>query len=56
LEDLGLYGGIILKLMFKKWDGKAWIRLSWLRIGTGGGLIECGSEPSVYTKCGEFID
>jgi hypothetical protein len=36
-EDLG-YGRIILKLIFKKWDG-AWTGLSWLRIGTGGGLL-----------------
>jgi hypothetical protein len=31
--------GIILKCIFKKWDGKAWTGLIWLRIGTvGGGL------------------
>jgi hypothetical protein len=29
---------IILKWMFKKWDG-AWTGLSWLRIVTGGGLL-----------------
>jgi hypothetical protein len=26
-----------IKWIFKTWDGKAWIRLIWLRIGTGGG-------------------
>jgi hypothetical protein len=31
-------GTIILKWIFKKWDG-AWTGLSWLRIGTGGGLL-----------------
>jgi hypothetical protein len=31
-------GRILLKLIFKKWDG-AWTGLSWLRIGTGGGLL-----------------
>jgi hypothetical protein len=29
---------IILKWVFKKWDG-AWTGLSWFRIGTGGGLL-----------------
>jgi hypothetical protein len=29
---------IILKLIFKKWN-EAWTGLSWLRIGTGGGLL-----------------
>jgi hypothetical protein len=38
LGDPGVYGRIILKLIFKKWDG-ARSGLSWLRIGTGGGLL-----------------
>jgi hypothetical protein len=42
---------IILKWIFKKWDG-AWTGLNWLRIGTG----ECGNEPSGSIKCGEFLD
>jgi len=25
-------------------------------IGTCGGTCECGNEPSVSIKCGEFID
>jgi hypothetical protein len=28
-----------IKTVFKKWDGKAWTGLIWLRIGTGGGLL-----------------
>jgi hypothetical protein len=31
--------GILLKWIFKKWDGGAWNGLIWLRIGTGGGLL-----------------
>ena len=36
LEDLGIIGMIILKLIFKKLDREAWTLLLWLRIGTGG--------------------
>jgi hypothetical protein len=35
LEEPGVHGRIILKWIFKKWDGEAWTGLIWLRIGTG---------------------
>jgi len=36
LDDLDKDGRIVLKLMFKKWDGGPWTGLIWLWIGTSG--------------------
>jgi hypothetical protein len=35
LEDPSVDG----KIIFRKWDVVAWTRLSWRRIGTGGGHL-----------------
>ena len=55
LEDPVVDGRIILNWILKKWD-RAWTGSIWLKIGTGGGLCECGNEPSGSIKCGEFRD
>ena len=39
VEDPGVDGRIILRWIFRKWDGLAWIGLIWLGIGTGGGHL-----------------
>ena len=36
LEKADEDGRIILKWIFKKWDGEEWAKLIWLRIRTGG--------------------
>jgi len=56
LADPGVDGRIILKWIFKKWDGEAWTGFIWLRIGTVAGSCECGNESLVSIKCGEFLD
>jgi len=39
MEDLGLDGKVVLKWIFREWDGEAWTGLLCFRIGTGGGCL-----------------
>jgi len=40
LEDPGVDGSIILRWIFRKWDGgREWTGLIWLRVETGGGPL-----------------
>jgi hypothetical protein len=45
LGDPVVDGIIILRWIFRKWDVGLWTDSSCLRIGTGGGICECGNEP-----------
>ena len=38
-EDPDVDESIILRWIFRKWDVGVWTGSSWLRIGTGGGLV-----------------
>jgi hypothetical protein len=55
LKDLAVDGSIVLKLIFKKWDGEALTGLIWLRIGADGGRL-CTNEPSGSIKFVESLD
>jgi hypothetical protein len=39
LEDPGVDGMIILRLIFRKWNVEVWTGLIWLRIRKGGGRL-----------------
>jgi hypothetical protein len=52
MEDQDVDVRIILKCVFKKWNGEEWTGLIWLSIG----CCECGNEPSGSIKCGEFLE
>jgi hypothetical protein len=39
LEDLGLYGKIILKWLIRKQGGRVWTGIIWFRIDTVGRLL-----------------
>jgi len=38
-NDLGIDERIILKCIIKNWNGEAWARLLWRRIGRGSGRL-----------------
>jgi hypothetical protein len=37
--DPDVNGRLILRWIFRKWEGVVWTEWSWLRIGTGGGHL-----------------
>jgi len=39
LGNIGVDGRIILRWIFMKWSVRVWTKLSWLRIGAGGGHL-----------------
>jgi hypothetical protein len=54
LEDLGVQLRIILKCIFKKYDGLEW--MIWLVIGKSAGPFEWGNELPGSIKWEEFFN
>ena len=52
LEDLSVDGMIILRWIFRKWDGWHGLNLSGLGYGQVDGSCESGNELSGSTICG----
>jgi hypothetical protein len=50
------HGRIILRWIFRKWEGVVGTGWSWLRIGTGGGHLGVRWGTFGFRKCGEFLD
>jgi len=49
-------GKIILRWIFRKWEGVVRTGWRWLRIGTGGGHLWVRWRTFGFQKCGEFLD
>ena len=54
--DTDVDGRIILRWIFRKWEGVVGPGCSWLRIGTGGGHFWGWWGTFGFRKCGEFLD
>jgi hypothetical protein len=57
LENFGVDGTIILKCIFKYWDGLTdWIGIRGSGWGQFAGCCECGNEYSGYIICEEYLE
>ena len=56
LEDLGLEEKIISEWILKKYEHTVCTVFMGRRIKLTSDACERGNEPSVSTKCGEFLD
>ena len=56
MGDPDLDGRIILRWIFRKWEGVVGTGWSWLRIGRVGGCLWVRGETFGFQKCEEFLD
>jgi hypothetical protein len=55
-EDPDVDGRIILRWIFRKWDGGHGLGRSGSEQGQVAGTFERDNEPSSSIKCGEFLE
>ena len=55
LEDPGVDGKLILKWVFKKWDGAHGLDYSGSEWGQVAGCCECGNELPYFVSCGKSL-
>jgi hypothetical protein len=56
LENPGTGGRIILRCIFRKWNGVYGLDRSGSGKEQGASICECGKELSHCIKCGKFLD
>jgi len=56
LEEPGVDRTIILRWIFRKWDGEHGLDRSVTGQGQVASCCKLGNESSVSVKCGEFLD
>jgi hypothetical protein len=56
LEEQRVDGRIILKWIFKKWDGETCVYSSGSEKGQAVGICGSDNEPSAAVKCRKFLD
>jgi hypothetical protein len=55
LKDPGVQATIILRRIFRKRNVRAWNGSMWLRIGTGGALVNALMNLRVPQNAGNFL-
>ena len=55
LDDPGVEGNIMLKLIYNKWDEANGLDWSGSGYGQMPGFCECDNEPPLSIKCGQFL-
>ena len=56
MEYVSLDMRVIIRWILKKYDGRAWSVLMWMRTGSSGWFFDHGNKPSGSIICEKFLD